>query len=139
MNTVKAVFIRLIWFTAVAAGISAVIVLVFGTVEYSAGYGDSSVVIGDEISRNQHELYGILMVANSCEQLAVRVEQFDPSFYYLDFRTWKTPYQICTKDLTPRHFKTTVVAPSAGVRFSAGLDGKPFSVIVLQRVKYRHE
>ncbi|MDO8521900.1 MAG: hypothetical protein Q7S08_01270 [bacterium] len=126
---------RLVWFSIIAIAISFVISLVLGKIQYAESKGRSIVVIRDLISPGLHDLSGMIEVPKVCDEISVKAEQINPASYYLDFRTWEVPYRDCDEEGIPRVFHTTVIAPGAGVEFRAGLNGKPFSVIVLSEIK----
>lgn len=122
---------RLLRFSVIA---SAVAYFVFFAADrtMSAFAEDSQrVVIRDVVSPGVHSLSGMLMLPSLCDLLEIETEVLDASRYNLVFTTWREPYRDCTNEEMPRHFKQTVFAPSAGIRFIAELDGKPLEISVL--------
>lgn len=134
MYFVNGSLMRIVWFFVIASAISIIIILNFGKAMYADAEGRSIIVIRDVIQRGSHDLSGMVEVDKICDELSVNVQQIDSASYYLDFQTHEIPYRDCGEDGIPRVFHTVVPAPSAGVTFSAGLNGQPLSVVILPEV-----
>lgn len=131
---------RIVWFSVIACVISVITIAVLGKTMYADAEGRSIVVIRDVIRKGSHELSGMVTVEKVCDELSTNVAQINSASYYLDFQTWEVPYRDCGEEGIPRVFNVMVSAPSAGVRFSAGLNGKPLSVVILPQIgKIQHE
>ena len=135
MYVVSESLMRIVWFFVVASAVSIIIVSGLGRAMYADAEGRSIIVIRDVIQRGSHDLSGMVEVDKICEELSVNVEQVDAESYYLNFKTWEVPYRDCAEDGIPRVFHTVVTAPSAGVTFSAGLNGTPLSVVILPEIR----
>jgi hypothetical protein len=130
----------MVWFSFIATVISIIVIAVLGNTMYADAEGRSIIVVRDLIRAGSHDLSGMVVVDKICDELSVNVAQINPQSYYLDFRTWEVPYRDCGEEGIPREFHITVAAPSAGVMFSGGLNGKPLSVVILpQIVTTNHE
>lgn len=92
------------------------------------------IVIRDVLQKNQHHLYGKIVVPKSCDEVSLNVQNSDQSDYQLVFTTWEEPEVACTRDPTERVFDTIIFAPSIGVHFSATIDKVPIPVAVYPSV-----
>ena len=88
------------------------------------------IVIRDHVRPGEHHLKGMLLVANTCDQLSVSSKQVAEFEYELTFETWPDPAVPCEHEPSPRVFEAVVFAPSIGVRFVATLDKEPLEIAV---------
>lgn len=127
---------RLVKFTVIA---SCTAFLAFFVSDHAmsafAEEGSATVVIRDVVGTGVHALSGIVMLPSLCDQLRVSSEKLETTRYHLVFSTWREPYRDCVAEETPRHFKSQVFAPSAGISFTAELDEKPLAIIVVPTTK----
>ena len=126
---------RMVWFAAIAGIISYATYIVAGTlVQADAAGSNEPVVIRDELRPGAHHLSGMVMVPSPCDQLSVKIEMIAPGTYAIIFTTWHEPSVACPDEEMPRHFRIPLAAPSAGITFTATLDGRNLSIMVIPEV-----
>lgn len=97
------------------------------------------VIASDIVSPGEHRISGMIMVPSQCHGLSVHVQQTTPSSYLLAFETWEEPYRDCPREEAVREFHAVTFAPSIGATFNATLDGKPFSLQLLEQYRKKNE
>ena len=123
------------WFFMAALGVSYGTYTVAGSMALANASGVyDPVIIRDEVGPNSHALSGMIMVPTACDQLSVKTNKLSHGEYELTFTTWHDPSVDCTEDATPRAFHSILFAPSAGVTFTAVLDGKSLPIVVTPHV-----
>ena len=132
-NAVDEVFWRLLWL-CMAMALLAYGCSVFFQSVISARDGSASrrIVATDRIGVGVHHLSGLVPVPSPCHVLSVKVSEKSHASYHLTFDTWQEPYRDCTRETVYRRFQAVTFGPSVGSHFSASVDGKPYTLTVLQ-------
>lgn len=120
----------MVWFAVVSTVASFAIFAVLGNFAIAGAENEGPVVIRDVLSPGVHQFSGMIVLPLACDELSVQSEPVSSTTYMLVFQTWQDPSIACPSEPTPREFKTTVFAPSAGVVFLATLDGNGFPIEV---------
>jgi hypothetical protein len=125
-------FLHMLWFIA-AGSIVAFAALTFaGKLAYSSASGEfEPALVRDVSGHGVHQLYGIILVSNTCDQLSGRLLQVSTSTYEVSFSTWREPSTPCSEERTPRAFHEALFAPPQGVSFVATLNGLPFPIAII--------
>jgi hypothetical protein len=108
------------------------IFLYAGKTVHTTAHGLGVVHVRDAITPTAHHLSGMVTVSHTCDELALRVEALSPVAHRLVFTTHKEHGEVCAHQEVPRSFSTSVIAPAAGVRFIATLDGRPLQLVIHQ-------
>jgi len=125
---------RLVW-SAVIATVCAYagLLLLGGAVEvYANIIMKQPTIIRDRISPGTHQLSGMIMVHNSCDELLQSADKLSDTQYEITFQTWREPSTPCITEDIPREFHATVFAPSFGVQFSAQVDNSQIPIAVIR-------
>lgn len=96
----------------------------------------SPILIDDVIRKDQHNLYGKILVPKSCLEVTLNTEKKSERDFMLAFSTWEEPGVKCKEEYTERVFNTTVFAPSDNVKFTASIDKEPLPIIVRSYFTY---
>lgn len=123
---------RMAFFAAVACIFSyATLVVAASSIRTEADEAIRTVWVRDVATSSTHYMSGIVMTPSTCSELHVRVSQVSTSVYKLSFTTWDNPSIPCTRELTPRPFRTVVFGPLIGLRFISTLNDQPLPILVI--------
>lgn len=126
------IFGRLVWIIIVVSAVSYGTYLVSGSFfESQAADRYAPVYVRDSLSAGAHHMSGMVMVPGACYELSVEPKELSGVRYHLDFKTWQDPSVECGDGRVSRQFHTLVFAPSAGVDFTAALDGRSMPIVVI--------
>ncbi|MCE9541718.1 hypothetical protein K8R03_04160 [Candidatus Kaiserbacteria bacterium] len=126
---------RLSWFFVVSVCVSYCFFLFTGSAIRAKASDVAHIVqIRDTIAPGVHHLTGMVMVPETCSELAVSTESISATTYKLQFSLWNEPSVECIQDETPRVFHTVVFAPATGVQFIGLLEENPLTLVVNQVV-----
>ena len=132
-NAVDEVFWRLLWLSMAMALLAYGSSLFFQSVINSQDESTvRRIVATDRVGVGVHHLSGFVPVPSPCHALSVKVRQMAHASYHLTFDTWQEPYRDCTPETVYRRFHAVTFGPSVGSHFSASVDGKPYTLTVLQ-------
>jgi len=87
-------------------------------------------IVRDVIQKDEHHLYGKILVPRSCDEVSYQIENPAQNQYILAFTTWEEPSVVCLNTPTERVFDTVIFAPTIGTEFSATLDKTPLQLAV---------
>ncbi len=130
---------HVVWFFLVASAIAYMLFIAIGSVIHAEARGSTRVItVRDAYQPGQHNLSGMVMVPETCQQLVLSTQQTDSQEFTLAFTTWREPYVPCQREDTPRSFRAVLFAPSIGVNFFASLDDAPLYISVVPVKSYQH-
>ena len=122
----------MLWFIVVACVVAYCTYLVAGSIVNAQASSEyQPILVRDELGAGVHHLSGMIMVPTPCHELILRTEKLSETAHVLSFRTWEEPSRKCERQEVPRHFRTVLFAPSAGVEFIATLAGVGLPITVL--------
>lgn len=123
---------HLVWMCLICCGIAYAIFVVVGSAIHNREIDASRLVSVRDVYRpGEHNLSGMVMVPETCKQLALHTDVIDSKSFELRFTTWQEPYVDCKPEDTPRFFRAVVFAPAVGIQFYGTLDGSPLDMVVL--------
>jgi hypothetical protein len=96
----------------------------------------SPILIDDVIRKDQHHLYGKIIVSKSCLEVTLDAKKITERNFILAFSTWEEPGVKCKNEYTERVFNTTIFAHPEDVEFAATLDTEPLPIIVRKYFTY---
>lgn len=113
-----------VWTLCVAAGISYVTYLFFGS-QFLAEADESVKTVSirkTKLYDGSFRVSGMVMVPSACDEIRLRAAEISPHQYILSFTTWKEPSRDCIPVQTPRAFQWTHFA-NGSTSYEVFLDG----------------
>lgn len=124
---------RLGWFAVVALVVAhGTYFLVGNAISAQASGIYDPIVVRDSIGASSHTLSGMVQVPTACDELSLNTIKRSSTEVELVFTTWHEPSVTCKEESVPRSFHAMVFAPSAGVTFTATLDGESLPITIVQ-------